>query len=188
MANGELSASFEGLDGAGKSTLATRLAEHYRSLGYSVVSLASPSRTPEGFELRRRLMELTSDEKDAAFAADIRESQRAIPAGTDLALWDRHLDSTYTSNRDATLHGMAAMAADLRMPDVTCYLRLSPADAFDRAAPITDHPLDEEWLEMKYGRYEELAREYPDRIQVIDAMQSPDEVFYQAAEVIGKHL
>lgn len=189
---GRLDVSLEGLDGSGKSTLAESLERHYRNVGIAVVGLTSPSRRPEGLALRRRLAELTPEEKDAAFSEDLRLSERQISPSADLVVWDRHIDSIYTSNSVPgdlnTLQKMAELAVDLKMPDLTFYLHLSVEDAYRRAAPITDHPLDREGLESKYLLYGELVGAYPDRIHIVDAMQPPDEVFDQATKLIGEHL
>lgn len=184
----EISISLEGLDGSGKSTVAPKIAEYYRTLGYKVEALASPSNSPSGLYVREHMFEFNPEEKEKAFAADLYSSQIGIPPETDIAIWDRHIDSIYSSNKGTTLASMAILAQGLRLPDTTCYLRLEPREAYDRALPITDHPLDLDWLIMKYHRYEELLALYPERITPVDATTSPEDVLDQVIDRVGKLL
>lgn len=48
--------SFEGVDGVGKTTQATRLREHALSLGFEVVVTREPGGTPLGKALRQLLL------------------------------------------------------------------------------------------------------------------------------------
>jgi thymidylate kinase len=188
MALAQLNVSSEGLDGSGKSTLSEALAKHYANLGLAVVTLRSPSRTPRGLELRSRLFELTGVEKDRAFIDDLVASQADIPEGTDLAVWDRHLDSVHTSNADSSLSRVREIAsgAGLVLPEVTFYLRMPLAAAIERAAPITDHPLDPDWMQMKLDRYEGLIG--APRIHVIDATMPEADVLQAAIGVVDARL
>lgn len=174
--------SLEGLDGSGKSTARQNLVDHYESSGVEVVSLTSPSRRSSGLYLRQNLFSLSSEEKERLFIEDMKESDVAIPPAADIAIWDRHIDSVYTSNVESNLGRISALAAGLIMPKRTFYLRLSSDAAYDRAAPITDHALDKEWLDLKHKRYEELLNANPDRIIPIDASQSADVVLEEIIE------
>jgi len=183
-----LSVSLEGLDGSGKSTAAERLRQHYVSRGRTVVALTSPSRRPGGLYLRQNLFRLDPEEKDELFMQDLKDSQAHIPPEANLAIWDRHVDSIYTSNPETNLGRIGTLSSGLVLPDMTCYLKLGIADAYDRATPITDHELDKEWLNMKYERYEELSELYPDRITTIDASQSVDDVLDEIINKVEERL
>lgn len=92
--------SFEGLDGAGKTTNARMLQEQYRQKGYRVVALSTPSNTELGDHIRRNLGRLSSEEKIGLFIQDIWDSISQCPPGLDLILWDRYTDSFYSSNEE----------------------------------------------------------------------------------------
>jgi thymidylate kinase len=184
----ELSISLEGLDGSGKSTVAPKVGAHYRELGYRVAELTSPSKSPTGLYVRQHMFEFSPEEKEKAFADDLRASQEGIPGDTEIAVWDRHIDSIYSSNKETTLAGVAILASGLRLPDMTFYLQLSAQEAYERALPITDHPLDLDWLIQKRDRYEELLSRYPERIVAVDATRSPENVFDEITDKIGEKL
>lgn len=184
----ELSISLEGLDGSGKSTIAPKLGAYYRELGYIVAELTSPSKSPMGLYVRRHMFEFNPEEKEKAFADDLRVSQESISPDTDIAVWDRHIDSIYSSNKETTLAGVATLASGLRLPDMTLYLQISAKEAYERALPITDHLLDLDWLIQKRNRYEELLWRYPERIVAIDATRSPENVLDQITDKVGEKL
>lgn len=183
-----LQISLEGLDGAGKSTTTKSLIRHYESEGLEVIGLTSPSRRPTGLFLRENIFRLSSEEKEKLFIEDLKESGEAIPSTADLAIWDRHVDSIYTSNRESNLGRIAAFASGLVLPDKTFYLRLDSEMAYERAVPITDHELDKSWLDQKFERYEELLRVSSDRIIPVDASKSTDEVLREIIEHIKEIL
>lgn len=183
-----LQVSFEGLDGSGKSTAAKNLADHYQGEGLDVVSLTSPSRRPNGLYLRKNIFQLSSEEKERLFIKDLKESGDAISPEADLAIWDRHIDSIYTSNVQSDMGRIGALSTGLVLPRKTFYLRLDSAAAYERAAPITDHALDKEWLDLKLKRYEELLCKNSDRIVPVNASQSAEEVLAEIIEHIKGEL
>ncbi|MCK5682055.1 dTMP kinase [bacterium] len=105
--------SFEGIEGCGKSTQITMLAERLRSLGREVVVSREPGATPLGKQLRDLLLNPTNN-PDALtelllYLADRREHCRrvispALARGA-IILLDRFIDSTWV------YQGYAAAAA-----------------------------------------------------------------------------
>ena len=180
--------SLEGLDGAGKSTARKSLVDHYTLTGREVAELTSPSRRPEGQYLRQNMLLLSTEEIERLIIEDLRDSEAAIPEDTEIAIWDRHIDSLYTSNRGSDLGRICLLAAGLTLPKKTFYLRLDSSTAYERAAPITDHDLDKEWLDYKFERYEELLRANPDRIIPIDANQPANVVLHEITEHLKEDL
>jgi dTMP kinase len=189
--------SIEGLDGAGKTTLAERLARALADRGVDVELM----REPGGVELSERLRALV---KDPALRVDPRAeallyaaaraqlcAERVVPllqAGR-WVLLDRFVDSSLAyqgAGRGLGVDEIRALnefgTGGLR-PDRTLLLRIDPAAGLAR---ISDRPADR--LEREDGgffasvaaAYDELAAAEPDRIAVIDASQPPEAVLADA--------
>ena len=96
--------TFEGGEGVGKSTQIVLLADHLRSLGYSVRTLREPGGTPIGEEIRHTLKHsqanaaMTAETElllmSASRAQLVREVIRPALAAGELVLCDRFYDST----------------------------------------------------------------------------------------------
>lgn len=180
--------SFEGLDGAGKTTMVGSLRTHYESEGYLVTSMKSPSNSRFGQYIRRNMSTFDDWLKNRVYALDLEHNTRAIPVESDIVFWDRHIDSIYSSNIGCTMEEFVELARRLSMPTATLYLNLTPEQALQRALAISDHPLDINWLRFKNSRYRELINLYPERFYVIDASGSLDEVFDKLTTKINRDL
>lgn len=180
--------SFEGLDGAGKTTQVGNLAKYYASEGKEVAVLSSPSKTSIGLFIRSNFLSFDPWLKDRIFALDIHNSQRQIPESTDLVLWDRHLDSIYSSNREANLEDLDELSRTIPMPHRTFLLDVTPELSWEREGVVSDHPLDMEWLKMKYDRYQDLLQRYPSRYSRIDASKPENIVFANLVARITEDL
>jgi dTMP kinase len=132
--------ALEGLDGAGTTTQATRLAEYLRSIGRDVCLTCEPSTGEVGKLLRRYLsgeMPLAPSAMALLFAADRvdhldREVRPALQSGA-IVISDRYLGSSLAYQSTAlgmdwvdTINGFAPHA------DLTLYLRVAPAVAAKR--------------------------------------------------------
>ncbi|NTU53704.1 MAG: dTMP kinase [Chlorobiaceae bacterium] len=138
--------TFEGIDGAGKSTQVSRLQEHLQNQGRVVLTLREPGGTPEAERIRELLLESRHDFTPVGelllFAASRAELLRkvilpALENGTDVIL-DRFFDSTtayqgYGRGLDLDmLTEVNRIATGGLCPDVTFYLDLSPEEALLR--------------------------------------------------------
>ncbi|NBV52441.1 MAG: dTMP kinase [Verrucomicrobia bacterium] len=188
--------TFEGGEGAGKSTQLTRLAERLRTSGAGVLSLREPGGTPFGEKMRDVLKQPGSAIQPAAeallFAACRAQLVTdviapALAAGQ-AVLCDRFIDSTvaYQSGGrglERTLVESAnRLACGAVRPDLTILLDLDPSRGLGRAS-VRDHgqPDRFEVLGADFHRkvrdlYHALAKEEPARFFVVDAARPPEEV------------
>jgi dTMP kinase len=191
--------TIEGLDGAGKSTLALGLHSALGERGVRVELL----REPGGVALSERIRELVTD---PAFAVDpraeallyaaaraqlVRERLRpALDAGV-LVLLDRFVDSSLAyqgAGRELGLEPVRAInlfATDSLAPDRTLLLRIDPATGRARQGTRASVPdrlerEDDPFFERIAAAYDELARSEPERLRAIDADQPPTRVLADA--------
>lgn len=194
MAGGRL-ITIEGLDGAGKSTLARALAGEIEARGHTVELL----REPGGVEVSERIRELVQDPSQhvsarteallyAAARAQLVD-ERLAPALAEgaVVVLDRFVDSSLAyqgAGRALGLEQVSAInefaTAGLR-PDRTLLLQISPAGgrARQRDRALAQDRLegeDEGFFEEIAAAYEEIARAEPERVRVIDASRSALEV------------
>ena len=178
--------TFEGGEGAGKSTQIRRLAAHLEAAGHRVVVTREPGGTPLAEAIRALLLgpEASGDALTEAllFAAARREHLRALIepalAAGGIVLCDRFTDSTraYQGGRiaPAVLEATIALATGGLVPDLTFLLDLAPETGLARAkarsvAPDSFERADLAFHEAVRTRFLALAQAEPDRIRIIDA-------------------
>ena len=197
--------TIEGLDGAGKTTLATALAEALRDRGRTVELL----REPGGVELAERIRTLVKDpaldvdpRAEALLYAGARAqlvAQRVRPlleAGTTVLL-DRFVDSSLAYQGAARGLGVGEVRAinDFGTggltPDVTLLLRADPQLGRSRQGARGERPdrLEQEpepFFAAIAAAYDDLAAAEPHRFRVLDASLPPDEVLRAALAALGE--
>jgi dTMP kinase len=199
--------TIEGLDGAGKTTLADALAAALRASGVEVALL----REPGGVELSERIRTLVTDpalrvdpRAEALLYAAARAqlcAERVVPLldGGRWVLLDRFVDSSLAYQGAGRGLGVDAVRAinDFgtggRVPDRTLLLRVDPATRDARQAARGEAP---DRLEREDGAffaaiadaYDALAAAEPGRIRVLDARAAPDAVLGQAMSALGDLL
>lgn len=139
--------TFEGPDGAGKSTQASLLHRHLEERGYSVVLTREPGGTRIGEQIRTLLVGLQYTEVEAttevllfsaARAQIVREVIRPHLAQGIIVICDRYADSTYAyqgygQGWDLTqLEAITNIATDSLLPDMTIYLAIPAEDGLER--------------------------------------------------------
>ncbi len=199
--------TIEGLDGAGKTTVATALADALRGRGIDVTVL----REPGGVPAAERIRELVKDPDArigaraeallyAAARAQLVEDtlKPLLNAGTWVVL-DRFVDSSLAYQGGGRVLGVGPVrelnefATGGLTPDRTLLLTLDPEVGRERARSRQE-PADRIELERDdfFGRiasaYEQLAADDPERIRQIDAAQPPDAVLSDALEAIADLL
>jgi len=198
VAGGKL-ITIEGLDGAGKSTLARALAAELSARGHAVEVL----REPGGVELSERLRALVKDPSlaisaraeallyAAARAELVEQRLRTRLADGVLVLVDRFVDSSLAYQGGGRALGIAAVrainlfATGGLQPDRTLLLRISPAAGVVRqrergcAADRLERE-DARFFAAIAAAYDELARAEPQRVRTIDAEQPPEQVLRDA--------
>jgi dTMP kinase len=191
--------TIEGLDGAGKSTLAKALAEAIAARGRRVELL----REPGGVDLSERIRALVKDpalavapRAEALLYAAARAQlveERLAPLLTDgaLVLLDRYVDSSLAYQGAARGLGVERVREINRFatgaiePDRTLLLRIAPAAGRARQMQRAQSPdrlerEDESFFASIAAAYEELARAEPERIRVLDASLAPERVLADA--------
>ncbi len=196
--------TIEGLDGAGKSTLARALRDALAADGHRVELL----REPGGVELSERIRALVKDpalsvapRAEALLYAAARAQlveQRIAPlldAGVDVLL-DRYVDSSLAYQGAARGLGVERVrdvnrfATGALEPDRTLLLQIAPADGRARQAGRGEPPdrlegEDAAFFERIADAYDELAAAEPQRIRVLDASGTPARVLFDALEQLA---
>jgi dTMP kinase len=206
VARGKL-ITIEGIDGAGKSTLARALAESIASHGDRVELL----REPGGVELSERIRALVKDPAldvspraeallyAAARAQLVEERVQPLLDDGAIVLLDRYVDSSLAYQGVARELGVEhvqlvnAFATGGLEPDRTLLLRISPAAARARQSgrgglPDRLEREDEEFFACIAAAYDELAAAEPQRIRVLDASFTPATVLADALSALGDLL
>lgn len=191
--------TIEGIDGAGKTTLATGLLQSLAERGVGAELL----REPGGVELSERLRELVKDpaltigaRAEALIYAAARAQlvQEALVPRLERGTWvllDRFVDSSLAYQGAGRELGMAEIAelnqfaTAALVPDRTLLLVLSPGLARSRAGGRPDAP---DRLERETGDffarvsegYERLAADEPERVRRVPADGPPEDVLQAA--------
>jgi dTMP kinase len=142
--------SFEGIDGAGKSTHIEGLAAAFKAQGRQVTLTREPGGTPLAEKLRELVLHDAMDPLTEAllvFAARRDHLNQVIEpalASGDVVLCDRFTDATFAYQGGGrgfdldVLHQLEqwvqGRAGSLRQPDVTVWFELDPAIAAERLA------------------------------------------------------
>ncbi len=187
--------TFEGVEGGGKSTQATLLKDYLESQGCAVLQTREPGGTAIGEAIRGILLDPKHHGMAPAAELFLYEAARAqlvaerirpaLDAGN-IVLCDRFFDST-TAYQGAgrafvheTLEPLHALATGGLRPDLTLVLDLPIAEGLRRAARtgapdrIEQEPL--EFHERVREGFLALARREPDRVIIIDAARTVEEV------------
>jgi dTMP kinase len=191
--------TIEGLDGAGKTTLAAALVAALAARGVQAV----PLREPGGVELSERVRALVKDPAlrvggpaeallyAAARAQLVEERVRPLLDEGSWVLLDRFVDSSLAYQGAARGLGVDRVrelnlfATGGLVPDRTLLLALDPAAGRARLAGRGEAPdrleaEDAAFFARVAAAYAELAREEPERIRVIDAAGAETEVLAAA--------
>ena len=188
--------TFEGGEGAGKSTQLTRLADRLRADGASVLSLREPGGTPFGEKMRDVLKHPGSVIAPAAeallFAACraqlVAEVIAPALASGQVVLCDRFIDSTvaYQSGgrglERALIESANRLACGPVRPDLTVLLDLDPSRGLGRASLRDQGQADRfeilgaDFHRKVRGLYHTLAKEEPGRFFVVDAARPPEAI------------
>jgi dTMP kinase len=189
--------SFEGSEGCGKSTQIRLLKERLEKSGREVVVLREPGGTEIGESIRHLLQHakeghaMTTETELLLFAASraqiVREKIRPLLEAGAFVILDRFLDSTTVYQGHArglpldAVNAINRFAIGGTLPRLTLLLDLDTQTAWQRIH-ATGRELDRmesqppEFFEKVRQGYLQLAAAEPDRIKVIDASASPEEV------------
>src|SRR5215210_8007366 len=200
MATGKL-ITIEGIDGAGKTTLAAGLERDLRARGVPLTVL----REPGSVQIAERLRELVVDPAlemapraealvyAAARAQLVHERLAPMLARGEWALLDRFVDSSLAYQGAARGLGVEEVRRLNRFatggltPDRTLLLRVDPALGRERIAGREADRLEragDGFFAAVARAYDELAAAEPERFAVIDAAQPPERVLADAVAAL----
>jgi dTMP kinase len=192
--------SLEGVDGSGKSTQARLLVE---ALGEETVAIREPGGTDAAERIRTLLADPEVELEPlaelmlfCAARADLTERviRPALEAGRNVVA-DRFSDSSVAYQGAARglgvgeVIGLCDTATDGLWPDLTLLLRIDPETGLGRAE--SDDRFEQEGLGLQQAvaeAYEEIAQIASDRVVVIDATGSVEEVHGRVMEAVGARV
>ncbi|NTV60913.1 MAG: dTMP kinase [Chlorobiaceae bacterium] len=203
--------TFEGIDGAGKSTQIKKLTGYLSGRGIESLSLREPGGTETAEKIRRLLLD-SSDEITPLGELLLFSASRAelvqriiIPALAEgkTVILDRFFDSTtayqgYGRGLDLEmLRSVIAISTCGLQPDITFFLDLDPETALKRkfsekSIPIAFDPNELDRMERSgldfYRKvrsgYIETIRHETGRFACIDALEAPDEIHRRITGVL----
>ena len=203
--------TFEGGEGAGKSTQISRVSEFLNSISIEHIVTREPGGSPGGEEIRKLLVSGEPSRWDAEtetllhFAARRDHLFKIIKPALKRGCWvlsDRYVDSTFAYQGYG--HGISLSVLqeihnfinDQLYPDLTFILDLPVDNGLERTLE-RNTPLKQNSLENRYelmglefhqrlrGGYLEIAQTNPSRCELIDARNIPDEVFEDIKNIIN---
>ena len=187
--------SFEGIDGCGKSSQATLLAEALRTEGQELILTREPGGSPGAEEIRRLLVEgvgerWSPETECLLFTAARRDHlertiRPALESGQTV-ITDRFADSTrvYQGVARGDLRELVDRLHELMIatePDRTFVIDIDPATALARGKARGGSEDRFESLGLGFQQrlaqgFRDLAQEYPDRVRLINGSGDPGEV------------
>jgi dTMP kinase len=190
--------TFEGVDGAGKSTHLAWFADTLRERGMDVVVTREPGGTPLGEQLREMVLNQPMSlgaEAMLMFASRIEHVEKVIRPALDAGKWvisDRFSDASFAyqgSGRGMDWERLKELErwVDIK-PDLTLFFDVSIEVARQRLsnnATLDRFEKEEgDFFERVRSGYHRRVREEPRRFKVIDAAKSLDEVKHQLEEIV----
>ena len=199
--------TIEGIDGAGKSTLAAALLDALKARGLDVMLLREPGGVPAAERIRELVIDpdlhVTARTEALLYAAAraqlVEEAIEPLLREGKWLLLDRFIDSSLAYQGGGRALGIDSVRAinefaiRTARPDRTLLLTVD-ADlgrSRSRSRPGRPDRLEREqddFFDRTAAAYLELASEDPDRIRRIDATRPADEVLAAALEALADLL
>lgn len=194
--------SFEGIDGAGKSTQHAWLVDHLKGQGRQVLPTREPGGTPLGEKLRSLLLSDAMHLETEAllmFAARREHLDQVILpalARGDWVVCDRFVDASFAYQGGGRglewrkLETLAEWVLGSLRPDLTLIFDAPVAVAQQRLHAATDTPdrfeqEQAEFFERVRAAYLRIARENPQRVRVIDATRSRHDINKELEKLVA---
>jgi dTMP kinase len=194
--------TFEGIDGAGKSTQHAWLVDHLRRQGKTVVATREPGGTPLGERLRALLLaEPMHLETEALlmFAARREHVAQVIEPALARGEWvvcDRFVDASFAYQGGGRglgwekLQQLSTWVLGDLQPDLTLIFDAPVEVAQKRLHAATANPdrFEQEqaiFFERVRAAYLRIATENPQRVRLIDATQTMQNINKELEEVIA---
>lgn len=188
--------TFEGNDGAGKTTIMKLVKEELESQGYEVVSTREPGGSAIAESIRNLILDVNNTNMDARCEALLYAASRrqhlveiVLPALKEnkIVLCDRFLDSSLAYQGFARQIGVQEVleinkfAIDDTLPDRTIFLSVSVETGkkrMDSRGEKNRLDLEESDFHKRVRQgYQNLIETYPERIKVVSAEADVNTVF-----------
>ena len=202
--------SFEGSEGSGKSTQITRLAEHCQKIGREVIATREPGGTEIGEQIRNIIVHNSKGDEmcpetelllfTAARAQLVREVIAPALTRGAIVLSDRFLDSSTVYQGIARnlapgpVNEINRFAVGNVMPDLTIVIDVPTEVGLQRirqrASDLPDRMERQNitfYQKVRDG-YLLLAKEWPQRVVVIDGTQTPEAIDKKVWAEVQKRL
>jgi dTMP kinase len=201
--------TFEGVEGSGKTTQIKMLGQYLSEKHIPFISTREPGGSPIGGDLRKILL---SEEHNINIRTELllylaeraEHIEKIIKPAVREGKWvlcDRFGDATRAYQvfgrglPRQLVEQLEEFSTGSVEPDLTVLLRLDPSTALIRARtrnlslPFSEGKFEAEELDFHtkvYEGYETLAREFPKRILVVNALGEPHEVFGKVLSLLSK--
>lgn len=185
----------EGPDGAGKTTQLQLLADHLKAEGYEIVMTREPGGTRIGNEIRSLILNPDFKEMDemteillyaASRAQHVNELIRPALAAGKIVLCDRFIDASIAYQGYGLGYSIEQVqeinrqATNGLTPDRTYLFDLTVADSkrrmVERGTLDRIEQRDDGFRQRVYEGFLTLAEQEPERIQLVDANHSIDDL------------
>ena len=199
MSNG-MFITFEGADGCGKTTQQMLVADYLESKGYEVLITREPGAKGLGEDIRKILLDYKGPVSERCesllFLADRAQhvDNMILPAieKGQIVLCDRYTDSTVAYQgygRQQNLERIKKLndfATNLLKPDLTFVFDIDVETSMQRVGKEKDRMESEgkEFHNRVRNGYLKLAEEEPNRIKVLDAAKSIDEIHEEVVNIL----
>jgi len=194
--------TFEGIEGVGKSTQINLLKDYIESRGLSASIFREPGSTFIGENIRSILLdskENLSKESELLlmFAARAQLiSEKVKISNTDFILFDRFYDASVAYQgfgRGLSVDFINNLISFINcpQPDLTFLLDISVENGFKRKIDDVKDRIEssgDEFFENVRQGYLEIAKSQPERIKVIDAMGSIEDINKEIIKEVSKLL
>lgn len=197
--------SFEGMDGSGKSTQIRKLKSYLEKRGYDVILTREPGGTSIGEKLREIILDPENKEMKPMTEAFLYAASRsqhveevikpALEAGK-IVICDRFADSSiayqgYGRGLDEEVKMINEYAVCGCIPDCTFLMRIDLETGNCRIGSRKRDRIEleeESFHKNVYRGYEALGKSFPERITVIDATGTIEEIFDKITERVDRTL
>lgn len=201
--------TFEGVEGAGKTSVIRELAQHLTKEGQDVLTTREPGGIPIAEQIRKLILDPDHTEMDAhtealLYAAARRQHlvEKVVPAleANQIVLCDRFIDSSLAYQGYARGLGIEEVfninqfAIQQAMPDLTILFDITPEEGLARiesnkAREVNRLDLETLDFHKRVAKgYELVSERYKDRIQHVDATKSLEAVVSDSLSLILKHI
>ncbi len=194
--------TFEGADGCGKTTQLVLLYEYFKAKGIDVLKTREPGAQGLGEKIREILLNYDGEVSDRCesflFLADraqhIDKIVNPAVASGKIVLCDRHIDSTvayqgYGRGLDIPrIKMLNSIATNNIRPDLTFVFDIDVKTSMQRVGQEKDRMESagfDFFNRVRMG-YLEIAEQEPNRIKVIDATKSIEEIQKEVVKIVSE--